>query len=185
MSNFGTENRGYITHLKRFENQWNEFGSCMTEIEQLSDRSKYLSEAARLYNKYNMSDILQQSNITPGKNYTYQEISDAVSKFTQGKKPVVKCLWNTTANILELVTITLFFDKSLNLIDPPKNNYAEKCSPDLPIYYKNHTNIFIPYSLVVYHDPFINYPTLREDDNGYYIFRTNTPACSVSWSGSI
>ncbi|KAH0551969.1 hypothetical protein KQX54_003585 [Cotesia glomerata] len=159
---------------EQLENRWNEFGSCMTEIEQLSDRSKYLSEATRLYNKYNMSDILQQSNITPGKNYTYQEISDAVSKVTQGKKPIIKCLWDYTANVLELERITLFFDKSLNLIDPLKNYYPGKCSPDLLIHYKNHTSKFDQAQLVPYEDPFDKYPTLREDNNGYYLFLQKT-----------
>ncbi|CAG5084284.1 Similar to rnaset2: Ribonuclease T2 (Danio rerio) [Cotesia congregata] len=126
---FGSSGRFYPDPSKRLENRWNEFRSCMTEIEQLSDRSKYLSEAARLYDKYNMNDILRQSNITPKKNYTYQEISDAVSKVTQGKKPVIKCLWDFKTNVLELETITLFFDKSLNLIDPLKNYYPGKRPP--------------------------------------------------------
>ncbi|KAH0552323.1 hypothetical protein KQX54_008719 [Cotesia glomerata] len=143
----------------------------MTETEQLSDPYKYLSKATKLYDKYTMNDILQKSNITPGKNYTYQEISNAVSKVTQGKKPVIKCLWNFMANILELERITLFFDKSLNLIDPLKNYYPGKCSPDLPILYKNYSKKSDYQSqLVPYEDPFDKYPTLREDNNGYYLF---------------
>ncbi|XP_044592855.1 uncharacterized protein LOC123270771 [Cotesia glomerata] len=88
-----------------------------------------------------MNDILDQSNITHGNNYTYQKISDAVSKVTQGKKPAVKCFRDHISrrrNNLVLDKITLFFDKSLNLFQ-------------------------------FHDDPLDKYPTLREDNNDYYL----------------
>ncbi|CAG5075436.1 Similar to rnaset2: Ribonuclease T2 (Danio rerio) [Cotesia congregata] len=121
------------------EDTWTDFGPCFTKIELLNDKSKYLSEASRLFNKYNMNDILNQSNITHGNNYTYQEISDAVSKATHGIKPAVKCFHNhfyRSGNNLVLDKITLFFDKSFNLINPLKHHYRGMCSTYLPIVYE-------------------------------------------------
>lgn len=149
------------------EKTWNEFGPCFAGIKLLNDQSKFLSEASRLFNKYNMNDILYQSNITLGNNYTYQEISDAVSKVTQGIKPAVKCFQNPVSregNNLILDKITLFFDKSLNLIDPLKHHYHGMCSKNLPIVYDYPKNkgvfaCFPPFKF--YDDPLDKYPTLR------------------------
>ncbi|CAD6203309.1 GSCOCG00009753001-RA-CDS [Cotesia congregata] len=154
--------------LHSMEGLWYKFGLCIPEINQLSYRSKYLEEAIRLFQKYNVEDILRQSNITPGKNYTYREISDVVSKGIDGKKPIVKCLLDKNNHLL-LDRITIFFDKSLNLINPMRRHYRGKCPSYLPIVYQNSTSDPNFYgNLKFYDDPLNKYPTLREDDNGYY-----------------
>ncbi|CAD6245366.1 GSCOCG00013667001-RA-CDS, partial [Cotesia congregata] len=157
---------------KVLKNRYEEFKSCISGIEAVNSPSKYLTQPSILHSKYNISDILRQGNITPGNNYTYQEISDAVSKVTHGKKPIIKCLWNHHLNTLALDQITLFFDESLKLIDPLQYYYLGKCSPDFPILYLSEgLDARLALGRVIYEDPLEKYPTLREDDNGYYIFR--------------
>ncbi|CAD6245364.1 GSCOCG00013666001-RA-CDS [Cotesia congregata] len=154
------------------KNRYEEFKSCISGIEAVNSPSKYLNQPFILHRKYNINDILRQSNIRPGNNYTYQEISNAVSKVTHGKKPIIKCLWNHHLNTLALDQITLSFDESLKLIDPLKYYYPRKCSPDFPILYLSEgLNARIAFGRTIYEDPLDKYPTLREDDNGYYIFR--------------
>ncbi|KAH0551971.1 uncharacterized protein LOC123270749 [Cotesia glomerata] len=155
-------------NMDPLEGEWYKFGRCIPEFNQLSYRSKYIEEALRLFKKYNVVDILLQSNITSGKNYTYEEISVAVSKGIDGKKPIVKCLLDKNNHLL-LDKITIFFDKSLNLINPTRRHYRGKCPSYLPIVYQNSTSDPNFYNKVkLYDDPLNKYPTIREDDNGYY-----------------
>ncbi|CAD6245362.1 GSCOCG00013665001-RA-CDS [Cotesia congregata] len=171
LSKQGTFKKVDLTPLKNLhpmEGLWYKFGRCIPEINQLNYRSKYLEEAIRLFEKYNVEDILRQSNITSGKNYTYQEISEVVSKGIDGKKPIVKCLLDKNNHLL-LDRITIFFDKSLNLINPTRRHYLGKCPNYLLIVYQNSTNDPNFYDKVkLYDDPLNKYPTIREDDNGYY-----------------
>lgn len=70
---------------------WDEQGKCSTYFKGIDTELKFYKKSLELFDKYNIDAILRQSNITPGKNYTYQEISDAVSKGIDGKTPIIEC----------------------------------------------------------------------------------------------
>ncbi|CAG5074161.1 Similar to rnaset2: Ribonuclease T2 (Danio rerio) [Cotesia congregata] len=72
-------------------NIWAEQGKCTTYFKGIDTELKYYKKSLELFDKYNIDAILRQSNITPGKNYTYQEISDAVLKGINGKTPIIQC----------------------------------------------------------------------------------------------
>lgn len=94
-------------NMHPMEGIWYKFGRCIPEINQLSYRSKYLAKAIGLFEKYNVENILKQSNITQGNNYTYQKISDVVSKGIDGKKPIVKCLLDVSLVVGIFNTVNL------------------------------------------------------------------------------
>ncbi|CAG5084296.1 Protein of unknown function [Cotesia congregata] len=68
-----------------------------------------------------MDAILRQSHITPGKNYTYQKISKAVSKSISGKYVKIICV--PSKNMTEpgkqiLRSIGFYMDKNFKPTDP-------------------------------------------------------------------
>ncbi|XP_057336005.1 uncharacterized protein LOC130674633 [Microplitis mediator] len=155
---------------------WGRFGGCTSEINEISNATKYYDKSSELYKKYNLSNILSEANITPGKNYTAQQISDAVSSAIGGKKVLLRCAPISGTDDIEFEAITIYLDKSFKPIDAVKNNGLHTnpyvCPRDKLIRYDfrgEHLNIIFTHERKVYEDPTIKYPTLSKDDNGYYI----------------
>ncbi|KAH0551972.1 hypothetical protein KQX54_003598 [Cotesia glomerata] len=101
---------------------------------------KFYKKSLELFDKYSLDAILRQADITPGKNYTYQEIFDAVSKRIDGKTPIIECgLFDKIWDSVILSKIWFYLDKNLNLVDPTDidNPFQRKnsCKQDQLIYY--------------------------------------------------
>ncbi|KAG8034162.1 hypothetical protein G9C98_001246 [Cotesia typhae] len=122
-------------HLK-----WRNDGICVDELE-------YFYKSLELFDKYNMNQILRENNIFPNNNYTAQEISDAVSKGLGDKKPKVECFdYNGD---MQLQKITLYFDKSFELIDSVRS--FANCEPDTILLYRDHIKKEYEYSSSAFH----------------------------------
>ncbi|XP_057336158.1 uncharacterized protein LOC130674754 [Microplitis mediator] len=168
---------------------WRDFGGCTSKINEISNATNYFKKSFELHEKYNLNKILSEANITPGNYYKAQQISDAVSSATGGKKVLLRCSPIYRADNIKLDAITIYLDKSFKPIDAVKNNglhsYTYVCPSDKPIRYNDGENIrqiVTDYDVMPvidyappseekhYGDPTVKYPTLLQDDNGYYVF---------------
>ncbi|XP_057336156.1 uncharacterized protein LOC130674752 [Microplitis mediator] len=180
--------RPYILTEPSFtaERIWRDFGGCTSKINEISNATNYFKKSFELHEKYNLNKILSEANITPGNYYKAQQISDAVSSATGGKKVLLRCSPNFRSADIDLSKITIYLDKSFKPIDTVEfYGFTYVCPSDKLIRYRDEEKILqtVPSydSMLVidygppseekhYGDPAVKYPTLLEDDNGYYVF---------------
>ncbi|XP_057335827.1 uncharacterized protein LOC130674499 [Microplitis mediator] len=174
---------------------WRDFGGCTSKINEISNATNYFKKSFELHEKYNLNKILSEANITPGNYYKAQQISDAVSSATGGKKVLVRCAWKFGTADINLDMITIHLDKSFKPIDPVESygSTTYVCPSDKLIRYNDGEHLVYEvtdYDAVkvkdyirriptfkppqpeekLYGDPAVKYPTLLQDDNGYYVF---------------
>ncbi|KAH0551970.1 hypothetical protein KQX54_003588 [Cotesia glomerata] len=99
---------------------WKQFGRCSVFFKGIDSGLKFYQKSLELFDKYNMDTILRQSNITPGKSYTYQEISEAASKGIGGKHVKMTCVssYGNKPRKQILDNIGFYMDKNFNPTNP-------------------------------------------------------------------
>ncbi|XP_014300193.2 ribonuclease Oy-like [Microplitis demolitor] len=108
--------------------EWSKHGTCGITIDKLNSQYKYFKKTLELYDKYNMTKILDQANIHPGNNYTHKYIVEAVAKKI-GKKIKINCHADLPYYFLSQVSIC--FDKSFNLTDCIQNDLYPLSCPEI------------------------------------------------------
>ncbi|XP_057336413.1 uncharacterized protein LOC130674978 [Microplitis mediator] len=119
--------------------RWSYGARCSAYFKGLDSPFKFYKKSIELFDKYNMDVILRDSNIIPGNNYTFQAITDAVSKGLKGTKAEIKCSKRFGEKIYDLSTIKIYFDQSFNPINKTRDtdNTAIECPLDENIRYEN------------------------------------------------
>ena len=69
-----------------WKHEWSKHGTCAMQLENFSDEFKYFSKGIQLNDQYDITSMLSDSNIIPGKGYTGNEIIKHLSE-SLGKKP--------------------------------------------------------------------------------------------------
>ncbi|CAD6230437.1 GSCOCG00006757001-RA-CDS [Cotesia congregata] len=114
-----------------WQHEYEKHGSCASSIEALNTQYKYFDQGLKLFEKYNISQILNNSSINVGSSYREADIVEGFRK-QLGKQIIVRCKNDSKMKKYFLYSIQLCFDKSLSLTDCIANrNYPSQCPPPL------------------------------------------------------
>ncbi|XP_058759357.1 ribonuclease MC-like [Vicia villosa] len=80
-------NNQKIVNLQLWSYQWNTHGTCSI---QLFNFTSYFEETLKVYNRYNIRDILEKSNITKGGVFKQKEYINAIKKHIKFT-PQIRC----------------------------------------------------------------------------------------------
>ncbi len=100
-----------------WQHEYEKHGSCATDLPQLDTQEEYFRQGIEWNKRYDLADMLDQADITPGGNYTWLEVYTAVKRGLGGRKPAVQCEHDKELNLKTLAQIYICFDKNLRLTD--------------------------------------------------------------------
>lgn len=73
-----------------WKHEYEKHASCVGSVEALNTQYKYFNQALKLFEKYNISQILNNSSITVGGSYTEADIIEGFRK-QLGKQIIIRC----------------------------------------------------------------------------------------------
>lgn len=79
-----------------WQHEWDKHGTCAVHVESMDSEIKYFKKGLELYHKFNITEILQDSQIEPGQYANIYSYIEAVKKFT-GKNCDIECFHNNVS----------------------------------------------------------------------------------------
>ncbi|XP_055600552.1 ribonuclease Oy isoform X1 [Uranotaenia lowii] len=130
-----------------WRHEWLKHGTCAASVmPQLNTENKYFGQGLSWLQQHSMANVLQESKITPGNNYTVLEIHTVLTDHFK-TNVAIECFHDRETKQQYLNEIRLCFNKSLDLADCDGILFEEvtagfrdgkiisNCSPNKPIVY--------------------------------------------------
>ncbi|XP_073989102.1 ribonuclease Oy-like isoform X1 [Rhodnius prolixus] len=112
-------------HNMFWRHEWEKHGTCAAQLPQLSTEFTYFLQGLNWNSEYNVTTMLQESDIVPGKTYNISTIWSAVKK-SIGKNPHLACFNDPVSKSSYLLEVRICFNKSLELVDCDGTKFENK-----------------------------------------------------------
>jgi ribonuclease T2 len=99
-----------------WRHEWDKHGTCAAQLIQLNNEDKYFGQGLNWLQQYQMSNVLEKSNITPDKSISVREVHSAIYKEIKAI-PVIHCIDDKETHVQYLHELRICFNKTLNVMD--------------------------------------------------------------------
>ncbi|TGZ56596.1 ribonuclease Oy-like [Temnothorax longispinosus] len=99
-----------------WKHEWDKHGTCAVTVKALNNEFNYFEAGLKLFDKYNMMDVLAKANILPGNKYMVQDMLKGIQKILNTRGQIM-CVTDDKTHESYVIEMRLCFDKTLQLVN--------------------------------------------------------------------